>query len=229
MPGTHTDREFDAELSSLRERLVMMAARVEEMIVRSVRALVDGDVELARTTVLLDRAVNQDEIDVDEQVLRILARWQPMASDLRLVITATRMVTDLERIGDLAVNVCERVQDLVATGGGTSLYGVPILAERVGHMVRGAVDAFVQGDADAAQEVLSWDDEVDRVFHELFDDVLAWLVAGTAAPERALPVLNSAKYLERMGDHATNLAEQVIFLVRGREVRHLGRRVRGNE
>ncbi len=224
MPRTHTDREFEAELAMLRERILLMAGRVEEMIALAMRALVEGDPDLARATIARDARVNHDEIEIDEKCLTLLARWQPMASDLRFITHASKMVTDLERMGDLAVNISERVLDLHEAGYEGPFVRIPRMAAIVQEMLHGAVDAFVAGDAERAEAVLARDDEVDALYHDIFLGLLGRMSAGTEPVTRCVSVQNIAKYLERIGDHATNLAEQVIFVVRGRDVRHAGKR-----
>jgi len=219
----HTDREFENELAALRQRILLMAGRVEEMIALAMRALVEEDPELARSTIRRDGQVNQDEIDIDEKCLTLLARWQPMASDLRFITHASKMVTDLERIGDLAVNVCERVIDLHAAGFHGAYVKIPQMAGIAQEMLHSAVDAFVAGDAEKAEAVVARDDAVDDLYHDTFLGLLGRMSAGTEPVVRCVAVQNIAKYLERIGDHATNLAEQVIFMVRGRDVRHIGK------
>ncbi len=224
MPRTHTDREFEAELAMLRERILLMAGRVEEMIALAMRALVEGDPDLARATIARDARVNHDEIEIDEKCLTLLARWQPMASDLRFITHASKMVTDLERMGDLAVNISERVLDLHEAGYEGPFVRIPRMAAIVQEMLHGAVDAFVAGDAERAEAVLARDDEVDALYHDIFLGLLGRMSAGTEPVTRCVSVQNIAKYLERNGDTATNLAEPVIFVVRGRDVRHAGKR-----
>src|SRR3954452_6348093 len=150
MGKIHTDREYENELKKLRERLLKMAGRVEEMIADSVRALVDRDVALAKRTIDADHLVNRAEVETDELCLVILARRQPVASDLRFITLALKMVTDLERIGDLAVNICERAIDLGQEPPLKSCVDVPRMATLAQWMVRDAIDAFVAGDAERA-------------------------------------------------------------------------------
>lgn len=219
----HTDREFEGELNNLRQRILLMAGRVEEMIALSMRALIEGDAELAKSTIKRDGQVNQDEVDIDEKCLLLLARWQPMASDLRFITHASKMVTDLERIGDLAVNICERAIDIHEAGFCGPYVKISRMAGIVEEMLHGAVDAFVAGDAEKAEAVVARDDEVDDLYHDVFLGLLQRMSAGTEPVVRCVAVQNVAKYLERIGDHSTNLAEQVIFVVRGRDVRHIGK------
>jgi phosphate transport system protein len=223
MPS-HTDREYEASFERLRNRLLRMAGRVEEMIRQAVRALVEGNPDLARQTVLIDRQVNLDEVEIDEMCRHMLARWQPMASDLRLITVTFKIVTDLERIADLDVNICERAQELSQQGSIEPLQDIPQMAECTSQMLARAIDAFVRRDEDLARQVIAQDDLVDKLYHDVFHTQAVNLVKGTQPVERSLRVLNVAKYLERMADHCTNVAEQVIFLVAGTDVRHQGRR-----
>ena len=223
MLKTHTDREYENQLGALRQALLLMAGRVEEMIVNSVRALIDRDVELAKKTIEADHKVNRAEVETDELCLLILAKRQPMASDLRFITLALKMVTDLERIGDLAVNICERAIDLADLPPIKPWEDVPRMAEAVESMVHDAIDAFVERDADKAQRVIDHDAEVDALYVRLFRETLAIMLNDSSTIERGIHLQSIAKWLERMGDHSTNLAEQVIFMVKGKDVRHLGK------
>jgi phosphate transport system protein len=225
MTKTHTDREYENQLRELRERLLLMAGRVEEMIGKSVQALVERDAELARRTIESDHKVNRAEVETDELCLVILAKRQPMASDLRFIAIALKMVTDLERIGDLAVNICERAIDLAAAPLLKPWEEVPRMADIVKSMVRDAIDAFIAGDADKAQSIILRDTVVDGLYTGVFRDILAIMLKDASTVERGIHVQSVAKWLERMADHSTNLAEQVIFLVKGNDVRHLGKLV----
>ncbi len=218
------DREFEAELAALRERLLRMAGRVERMIGDSVRALEERDSALAERTVLADNQVNQDELDIDAACLHILARRQPMASDLRFITLVLKMVPDLERIGDLAVNVAERALDLNARAALPGPFvTIPRMAEKARVMVAEAIEALLERDANRARRVIAADDEVDDAYKEIFQEVLERMRADASILHRSIHVQSVAKYLERIGDHATNLAEQVIFFVDGDDVRHEGK------
>ncbi len=219
----HTDREFESELHLLRERILMMAARVEEMIRNAVRALVERDSELARATIRADREVNTSEVETDELCLLILAKRQPMGSDLRFITLALKMVTDLERIGDLAVNICERAVDLNAEPQLKPYEDIPRMAELAQSMVRDAIDAFVASDPVKARQVIERDDPVDELYRVVFRDLLALMLRDPTAIERAIHIQSVAKFLERIGDHATNLAEQVVYMVQGKDIRHVGK------
>lgn len=215
----HTAREYEQELAWIRDALLRMAGRVEQMIGQAGRALVQRDVELAWSTIDGDREVNRAEIDLDEACLRILAKRQPMASDLRFVTLAMKMVTDLERIADLAVNICERAIDL-APARVVVHSEIPEMTSTVEKMVRGAIDAFVGRDVAKAREVIDTDDVVDRQYHTIFEDLLEQMHTDPHHLHDWIHVQSVAKWLERMGDHSVNLAELVIFMVEGRDIRH---------
>ena len=222
MPRAHTDREFDNQLRQLRDRLLLMAGHTEAMIANAVRALVERDVNLARRTIETDHKVNQAEIDIDELCLVILAKRQPMGSDLRFLTLALKMVTDLERIGDLAVNICERAIDLASEPPLGSYDDILRTADLVQSMVRDAIDAFVHADDIKAQDVINRDDQVDELYHQQFRAILQQMMKDPAAIQRGIHVQSVAKWLERIADHSTNLAELVVFMVNGKDIRHLG-------
>jgi phosphate transport system protein len=219
----HTDREYDNELKRLRERILRMAGRVEQMIADSVRALVEQDVQLARDTILADRLVDRAEMETDELCLVILAKRQPVASDLRFITLSLKMVTDLERIGDLAVSICERAIDLGNEPPLKPWVDVPRMASIVQAMVRDAIDAFVAGDAERAQSVVDRDPALDELYGRVFRELLSTMSNDGSKVERGIHAQSVAKWLERMGDHATNLAEQVVFMVKGKDIRHLAK------
>ena len=227
MEKKHTDRVYRASLEKLRHRLLSMAGRVEEMIALSVESLVEQDVELANRVIKSDNLVNLDEIETDELCLVILAKWQPVASDLRFLTLALKMVTDLERIGDLAVNICERTIVLGTDPPIKPYVDIPRMGEFVQEMIRDAVDAFVEKDAQKAQSVIERDDVMDDWYRKVFRDILDLMLEDEANVERGIRVQSVAKLLERMADHTTNLAEHVIFLVKGEGVRHVGKLGRG--
>lgn len=220
----HTDREYEGELRDLNDRILKMAGRVEEMVSRSVRALAERDPELARSTILLDEAVNADEVEIDEQCQSILARRQPLAGDLRFIACALKMVTDLERIGDIAVNLCERAIELARE---PALAPVPELGQMallVKEMLREVADAFTARAADRARAVVRRDDLVDELYHGSLRTVLSLMGQDPRALQRGIHTLAVAKFLERIGDHTTNLAEEVVYLVDAKDIRHAGKR-----
>ncbi len=220
----HTDRTYEAELQALRDRLVDMVGQVEQMTTEAVKAVVERDGQLARETIRLDRRVNRSEVEIDEACMLLLARRQPVASDLRLVTTALKMVTDIERIGDVAVNLCERAIDLAGEPP------IPVIDEALlalgtlaAAMLRKAIEAFAERDAGKAEAVLDMDDDADERYHQIVRALAQRIRDNPDKVEQNVALQSAAKQLERIGDHATNLAEQVILLVRGQDLRHVGK------
>jgi two-component system phosphate regulon sensor histidine kinase PhoR len=211
-------------VQELRRRLLRMAGRVEEMIGAAVRAVLSRDAELAARTILSDRAVNRDELEADELCLELLAAGPGSPSELRFVTRAAKMVTDLERIADLAVNICERAEPLAKIGRPRDDVSIERMAAIVQAMVRDVMDAFVAADVPAARAVIARDDEVDDLYHALSRRLIAHMASDARLVEGAIHLQAVAKFLERIGDHATNLGEQVIFMARGDDVRHSGKR-----
>ncbi len=222
----HIDRMFEGELRALRERITLMAGRVEMMIAASIRALMEGDVERARRTIAEDARVNREELEIDEQCLLLLAKRQPVASDLRFIAFTLKMVTDLERVGDLAVNIAERVCDLKRDPPSFALHeGIVRMGAIVQSMIGDAIDSFVHRDLATARSVIDSDDEIDALYQRVLGDLLRGLHEVPEQGVRAMiHVMSVAKWLERMGDHAVNVAELVIFMIKGDDVRHRGKR-----
>jgi phosphate transport system protein len=223
MSKRHTDREYESELGRVRDNLLRMTGRVEQMIADSVRSLLEGDVPLARRTIEDDHKVNRIEVDTDDLCLLILAKRQPLGSDLRFITLAMKMVTDLERIGDLAVNIAERAVALSGERPAAFAAVLERLAELDQSQLRDAIEAFVAKDAVRAEKVCQRDVEVDKLYWQLAQDAQKDMANKAASLERGVHVQAAAKFLERIGDHVTNLAELVIFLVRGKDIRHLGK------
>jgi phosphate transport system protein len=216
----HTDREYEAELATLREQVLLMGARTEELLSTAMRAFTERDAEVARQTMRIDRQVDQLELDIDQLCLRILALRQPVASDLRFITTTMKLVTDLERVGDLGVNICERVVELAAEPPLPATTSVTRIAEAALAMLHDSLDAFVEGDWVKAEEVIERDNAVDAYYAQLFPELLQVMMNDPSAVYRATRLQSIAKYLERIADHATNVAEMVVFMVRGKDVRH---------
>src|SRR5438128_8693702 len=216
----HTDRTYDAELEELRSKLLTLGGKVEAEIAQSMRALTERDSKLAEQVVGSDREVNLLELEVDETCRRLLALRQPAASDLRLITTALKIVVDLERMGDLAVNIAERALDLNQSPPLPPVHDLTKLAQLCQSQLRAALDAFVDGDPEKAQAVIKSDDLLDALYHKLFNDLLALMMEDPRNIRRANSLLFIAKHLERLGDHATNVAEMVVYMVRGTDVRH---------
>ncbi|MBI3204819.1 MAG: phosphate signaling complex protein PhoU [Myxococcales bacterium] len=216
----HTDREYEAELEKLKEQVLFMGARTEELLTQAMRAFAERDADGARLTMRIDRQVDQLELDIDQLCLKILARRQPVASDLRFITTTMKLVTDLERIGDLGVNVCERVIELSAEPPLPATQSVTRIAEAALGMLHDALDAFVAGNTELAEEVIERDGQVDAYYAQLFPELLQLMMKDAGSVFRATRLQSIAKYLERIADHATNVAEMVVFMVRGKDVRH---------
>jgi phosphate transport system protein len=219
----HTDRSYDVELGEIRVRVIQMGEQVRRMITRSLDALLAGDAEEARRIIAADRIVNRLEVDTDDLCLRTLARRQPVASDLRFIATALKINTDLERVGDLCVNICERVLELTRPIDEQSSDHLTAMAARVRIMIDDALRAFCTGDVKAAQRVIDADRVVDQAYLDVFGALFEAMRREPASVPDRIRLQNVAKVLERMGDHATNIAEMVIFMVRGQDVRHRGR------
>ncbi|HTO95440.1 MAG TPA: phosphate signaling complex protein PhoU [Myxococcales bacterium] len=220
----HTDKTYDAQLEDLRNKLLTLGGKVETEIATSMRALAERDSQLAEQVIAWDREVNRLEVEIDECCRRLLVLRQPAASDLRFITTALKIVVDLERIGDLAVNVAERAIDLNQSPPLKPVHDLNRLAELCQKQVRAALDSFVDGDVAKAEAVIKNDDLVDSVYHILFNELLALMMEDPRNIRRANSLLFVAKHLERLGDHATNVAEMVIYMVRGTDVRHPGSR-----
>ncbi len=217
---SHTDLQYEAELRTLRERLILMGSKVEEMLVSAMKSLIDRDSELAERTMERDREINRLEVEIDERCLRILARRQPVASDLRFITTALKFTTDIERIGDSTVNICERVRELNEEPPLQPYTNLSDMAEATQAMLREALDAFVEGDADRAQEVIERDSTVDAYYAQIFRELLTYMMENPRNIYRCTRAQSIAKYLERIADHTTNLAELVVFMARGKDIRH---------
>jgi len=220
MPSIHTDKAYEAELKALRDRLLEMGGLVEQAIAASVRAMTERDSELAERVQTRDREINRMEVEIDGMCRRILALRQPAASDLRFITTALKIVTDLERMGDLAVNVAERARDLNQAPPLGPLHDLAKLADLSEAQLKKALDAFVSGDVQRAEEVMQGDALLDALYLKIFNDLLGLMMEDSRNIRRATSIMFAAKHLERFGDHATNLGEMVVYMVRGEDVRH---------
>jgi phosphate transport system protein len=217
---THTDKAYEAELRTLRDRLLEMGGLVELAIRASVRAITERDAPLAESVQTKDREINRMEVEIDGMCRRILALRQPAASDLRFITTALKIVVDLERMGDLAVNVAERALELAKAPPLGPMHDLARIAELAEGQLKKALDAFVTGDLAKADEVMGGDALIDALYLKIFNDMLALMMEDSRSIRRATALMFAAKHLERFGDHATNLAEMVVFMVRGQDVRH---------
>lgn len=221
---SHTDSEYEAELQQLRGMIVQMGALVEQMIDDSLEAFDSKNRELALAVMDRDHQVNRLEMESDDLCLRILARRQPVASDLRFITIAMKFVTDLERMGDLCVNCCERVLELCDLGKYNTIPELREMAKAAKKMVREAFESFIAEDAERAMAVLKADEKVDSLYSQAFHKMLDNMESSSNKVVWASKIQSIAKYLERLADHATNVAELVVFMVRGKDVRHIGSR-----
>ena len=213
-------RHFDDELKDLKAKLLRMGGMVEDQIQGALRALVERDSRLAREIIENDHQVNALDVEVDEDCLRLLALQQPTARDLRLITTAMKISTELERMSDLAENVCERAIELNEEPQLKPYIDIPRMANWALQMVREALDAFVMSDPALARKVTADDDFIDDLTQQLFRELLSFMIENPQTITRAIRITFIAKYLERIADHATNVAELVVYMVEGKIIRH---------
>jgi phosphate transport system protein len=213
-------RHFHEELDALKQTLLAMGGLVEDQIRRVMRALVERDDEQAKDVIARDREVNAYENEIDEKCVELLALHQPAAGDLRFLTTAMKIVTDLERIGDQAVNIAQRALELNNEPQLKPYIDLPRMAEKAQAMVKESLDAFVARDTALARRVRAEDEAVDALNHQIFRELLTFTMADPTTIPRAIRLILIARFLERVADHATNIAEMVIYLVESRMVRH---------
>jgi len=213
-------RHFRDELDELQKRLLEMAGLVEAAIHGSVTALVNRDEQEAKEVLWKEALINQKDIEIDELATRLLALYQPMAKDMRFLTAAIKINGDLERMGDLAVNITERALSLMGEPPVKPLVDIPKMASLAEAMVRNSLDALVKRDSDLARSVLLADDEVDRLRDAVYQELLQFMQAESTTVPRAVDLMFIAHDLERIADHATNISEDVLFLVKGIDVRH---------
>ena len=219
----HIDRHYDDELRELQHKVLEMGGFVEKQVADAVHALVTRDSDAARLTIDRDKAVNRMDVEIDDLSLRLLALHQPAGRDLRLITTALKITTDLERAGDMAENLCERVIELNEEPQLKPFIDLPRMADVALSMLRDSLNAFVREDVDLALRVCQEDDTVDQLNAQIFRELISYMVEDPKTITRAMRMTFVAKYLERIADHATNIAEMVIFMVKGQSIRHLDR------
>jgi phosphate transport system protein len=217
----HISRAYENDLLRLQEKILRMGGLCEDSIANALQALVERSPELAKSTMERDHLINRLEVEVDEMCVELIALRQPTGSDLRLIITGLKISTDLERIGDLSVNLCERVLELLEAPPLKPLIDLPIMAERAMAMVRDSLDAYVRRDVELAEAVCARDDEVDELNEQVFRELLTYMMENPANISRALGLSMVGRYLERIADHATNISQMVIYLVKGKDIRHM--------
>ena len=214
------DRLFDEELRDLRKKLLHMAAHVEEAITLAVRSLKERKEPLAQEVLGGEAVTNDFDIAIDELGLRLLALRQPLASDLRFITSAIKIASDLERIGDLAVNIAQRSLALLESPPLKPLLDIPEMSAVTQRMVRDAIKSFVEGDVALARDVCQRDDIVDQYNDQIFRELLTYMMADPGTISRAMDLILVSRHLERIADHATNIAEDVIYIVSGKTIKH---------
>ena len=212
---------FREELEALQGRLLEMGGLAEERVRAAVQGLVSRDAGLFAKVLHGDEPINQLHIEVDNRCFRLLALHQPMATDLRAIVAAVKINTDLERVGDLAVNIAEAAKRYVMHPPVKKLIDIPLMADIAQTMLRDALDSYVKRDTALAQQVLNADDQLDSLKTQVFRELLTYMLQNSATVEPSLDLILVSRHLERIGDHATNIAEDVIFMVSALDVRHL--------
>jgi phosphate transport system protein len=213
-------RHFQEELEQLKTRLLEMGGLAEEQVRLAVKALMERDRELVALALNGDEPINKLHIEVDGRCFTLLALHQPMAVDLRAIVAAVKINTDLERVGDLAINIAEAARRYAQHAPVKKLIDIPRMATIAQTMLRDSLDSFVRRDTELAQRVLNEDDKLDALKTQIFRELLTYMLQDTGTIEAALDLILISRHLERIGDHATNIAEDVIFMVSARDVRH---------
>jgi len=220
MEREHFSKQFDTELNDIREKLLEMGGKVESMLANAMQSLVERDTELAEKTIAFDHEINRLEMVIDEKCLEGLARRQPAARDLRFITLALKIVTDLERIGDQCANIAKRAKELNQEPSLKPYIDMPRMAQAASDMVTEALDAFVRGDEALAIKVCEDDQFVDDLNEQIQRELLTFMMGDPSTITRAIKINHVSKCLERIADHATNVAEMVIFMVKGKDIRH---------
>jgi len=220
MEREHISMAFDNELNELRQSILAMGGKVELMIANSVKSLVERDTALAERTIAQDHEINGAEVQIDERCLELLALRQPAARDLRFITIALKIVTDLERMGDQCANISKRARELNEEPPLKPYIDIPRMAHWTEMMVKGALDAFVRGDSELAIKVCKDDNFVDDLNIQIQRELLTFMIEDPTSISRAMKLNYISKSLERIADHATNIAEMVIFMVKGKDIRH---------
>ncbi len=221
MKAEHTDKKYEEDLKKLREEILYMGGLVEDQIQKAVTSLVDRDSKLAEVIIERDHEVNRLDVDIDDLCIKLLALHQPAGRDLRFITTGLKITTDLERIGDMAVNICERALELNLEPQLKPYIDLPRMAQIAEGMIRESLDAFVREDTDLALKVCKDDEQVDQLNSQIFREVITFMIGDPLTINRAMKLTSISKYLERIADHATNIAEMVVFMVKGKSIRHM--------
>jgi phosphate transport system protein len=213
-------RHFDEQIQGLLEKLVLMGRSAESMIQLALRVLIERDESLSNDVFRKEKEVNDLQMEIDDRAVKLTALQQPVGRDVRFLFMASRIATELERIGDQAVNICQNAHHVLKAAPLKPLVDLPRMGEISEAMVRKSIEALVNRDCELARVVLEDEKQVDLYRDQIFRVLLTYMMADPGTIERALALILMSRNLERVGDHATNIAEEVIYLVEGREVRH---------
>ena len=213
-------RHFDEQIQEIRQKLVRMGGLAETMIASALRMLIERDDRHYREVTEREEQVNSLQIEIDDLAVRVTALQQPVGSDVRFLFMAARITSELERIGDQAINICQNAQHLIKAPPLKPFVDIPIMAEIAQRMVRDSLDALIRKDVSIAERVLTEEDKVDAFRDQVFRELLTYMMADPATIPRALSLILISRNLERVGDHATNIAEEVIYWIQGRDIRH---------
>lgn len=211
----------DHDLAKLKEDILKMGGAVEDAIRKSIKALVERDRELAKQVMDGDAIINTYDVEIEEECIRFIALWQPTGSVLRFVTTAIKIITDLERIGDLAVDICERAVELLDEPALKPYIDLPRMADASQKMLTDSLNSFLAKDPELAMRVCQSDDFVDDLNGQIFNELLLYMLRDPQTISRAIRLIAIAKYLERIADHSTNVAEMVVYMVKGKVIRHM--------
>jgi len=220
MQDSQNRRHFAEELDQLKHRLLTMGGLAEERVRLAVRGLVERDSSLLEQVIAGDVEVNRYHLEIDDRCFKLLALFQPMAGDLRTIVSAVKINSDLERVGDLAVNIAEAAQRYQSHAPVKPLMDIPRMADLAQTMLHEALDAFVSHDLACARRVLDRDDQLDDLKNQVFRELLTYMIGEPRTVEPGIDLILVSRHLERVGDHATNIAEDVIFIVNALDVRH---------
>jgi len=213
-------RHFDEELQSLKEKLLSMASLAESMIYKAIKSLIERDSSFIEQVNSDEKKVNLLEIEIDDLCLKLLALKQPMAADLRFITSAMKIDNELERIGDMAVNITQSAAVLIRQPQLKPYIDIPRMADLAQKMVKDSLDSFIRQDVKLARSVLTRDDQIDDLGEQIFRELLTFMISDPSNIPRALQLVLVSRHLERVADHATNIAENVIYLVQGKDIRH---------
>ena len=214
------ERHFDQELEDLKQELLRMAGQAEQNVAQALKALTQRDDALAQQVIAADAVLDQFEIDIDDRVIKLLALWQPTAKDLRFITMAMKISSELERVGDQAVSIAHRAIELNKEAALKPLVDIPRMAEQAQGMIRDSLSAFVYGKTELARDVIQRDARIDMLNQQLHRELTSFMIEDPHTITRALNLMTVSRKLERIADHATNIAEEVVYLYEARDIRH---------